>query len=107
MFNGSNCDRKSQLSGILTDPLNSRGLSIPRACPVYTLFCTKIMVTLIKSDLWIYAAERKKKMVEIYYFFQVEKRLYFYSWREGTGYMPLYRWRATLRKLYIAFLVVD
>ena len=24
MFNGSNCDRKSQLSGILTEPLNSR-----------------------------------------------------------------------------------
>ena len=22
MFNGSNCDRKSQLSGILTEPLN-------------------------------------------------------------------------------------
>ena len=26
MFNGSNCDRKSQLSGILTEPLNPRGL---------------------------------------------------------------------------------
>ena len=26
MFNGSNCDRKSQLSGKLTDPLNSRGM---------------------------------------------------------------------------------
>ena len=26
MFNGSNCDRKSQLSGILTEPLNSRGV---------------------------------------------------------------------------------
>ena len=25
MFNGSNCDRKSQLSGILTEPLNPRG----------------------------------------------------------------------------------
>ena len=24
MFNGSNCDRKSQLSGILTEPLNPR-----------------------------------------------------------------------------------
>ena len=24
MFNGSNCDRKSQLSGILTEPLNLR-----------------------------------------------------------------------------------
>ena len=27
MFNGSNCDRKSQLSGILTEPLNPRGVS--------------------------------------------------------------------------------
>ena len=26
MFNGSNCDRKSQLSGILTEPLNPRDL---------------------------------------------------------------------------------
>ena len=26
MFNGSNCDRKSQLSGILTELLNPRGL---------------------------------------------------------------------------------
>ena len=26
MFNGSNCDRKSQLSGILTEPLNPRVL---------------------------------------------------------------------------------
>ena len=25
MSNGSNCDRKSQLSGILTEPLNPRG----------------------------------------------------------------------------------
>ena len=25
MFNGSNCDRKLQLSGILTEPLNPRG----------------------------------------------------------------------------------
>jgi len=24
MFNGSNCDRKSHLSGILTEPLNPR-----------------------------------------------------------------------------------
>ena len=33
MFNGSNCDRKdrkSQLSGILTEPLNPRELSIKR-----------------------------------------------------------------------------
>ena len=28
MFNGSNCDRKSQLSGILTGPLNPPGLGI-------------------------------------------------------------------------------
>ena len=27
MFNGSNCVRKSQLSGILTEPLNPRALS--------------------------------------------------------------------------------
>ena len=26
MFNESNCDRKSQVSGILTEPLNPRGL---------------------------------------------------------------------------------
>jgi len=26
MYKGSNCDRKSQLSGILTEPLNPRGL---------------------------------------------------------------------------------
>ena len=25
MFNGSNCDQKSQFSGILTEPLNPRG----------------------------------------------------------------------------------
>ena len=29
MFNGSNCDRKSQLSGILTEPLNPRD-TVPR-----------------------------------------------------------------------------
>ena len=29
MFNGSNCDRKSQLSGILTEPLNPRGWCRP------------------------------------------------------------------------------
>ena len=28
MFNGSNCDRKSQLSGILTEPLNPRVLKL-------------------------------------------------------------------------------
>ena len=28
MFRGSNCDRKSQLSGILTEPLNPRALHI-------------------------------------------------------------------------------
>jgi len=27
MFNGSNCDRKSQLSRILTEPLNPREIS--------------------------------------------------------------------------------
>ena len=26
MFNGSNCDRKSQLSGILTEPLSPRDM---------------------------------------------------------------------------------
>ena len=33
MFNGSNCDRKSQLSGILTEPLNPRG-----RCIKFTVF---------------------------------------------------------------------
>ena len=28
MFNGSNCDRKSQLSGILTEPLNPRDCTL-------------------------------------------------------------------------------
>ena len=28
MLNGSNCDRKSQLSGILTEPLNPRDMEI-------------------------------------------------------------------------------
>ena len=28
MFNGSNCDRKSKLSGLLTEPLNPRGMDI-------------------------------------------------------------------------------
>ena len=30
MFNESNCDRKSQVSGILTEPLNPRGILNPR-----------------------------------------------------------------------------
>ena len=30
MFNGSNCDRKSQLSGILTEPLNPRDLTLTK-----------------------------------------------------------------------------
>ena len=28
MFNGSNCDQKAQLSKILTEPLNPRGLGL-------------------------------------------------------------------------------
>ena len=36
MFNGSNCDRKSQLSGILREPLNPREVDIPDSCT----FCT-------------------------------------------------------------------
>ena len=28
MFNGSNCDKKSQLSGILTGPLNPRAVNV-------------------------------------------------------------------------------
>ena len=28
MFNGSNCDKKSQLSGILTEPLNPRAVNV-------------------------------------------------------------------------------
>ena len=35
MFIGSNCDRKSHLSGILTEPLN------PRAVPYPYYKCTK------------------------------------------------------------------
>ena len=31
MFKRTNCDRKSQLSGILTEPLNPRGFSVHRA----------------------------------------------------------------------------
>ena len=36
MFNESNCDRKSQLSGILREPLNPREVDIPDSCT----FCT-------------------------------------------------------------------
>ena len=28
MFNGLKCDRKSQISGILTEPLNQRGAAV-------------------------------------------------------------------------------
>ena len=31
MFNGSNCDRKSQLSGVLAEPLNPRAQAIHRS----------------------------------------------------------------------------
>ena len=33
MFNGSNCDRKSQLSGILTEPLNPRDIELVAPSP--------------------------------------------------------------------------
>ena len=36
MFNGSNCDRKAQLSGILTEPLNPREQTA-QVLEVYTL----------------------------------------------------------------------
>ena len=32
MFNKTNCDRKSQLSGILTEPLNPRDISVQLNC---------------------------------------------------------------------------
>ena len=41
MFNGSNCDRKSQLSGILTEPLNPRSRDSLRSKELIT--CLKIL----------------------------------------------------------------
>ena len=38
MFNGSNCDRKSQLSGILTGPLNPRDSKIETLLDYYISF---------------------------------------------------------------------
>ena len=35
MFNGSNCDRKSQLSGILTEPLNPRAVYLSVSVSIY------------------------------------------------------------------------
>ena len=35
MFNGSNCDRKSQFSGILTEPLNPRDFKDVPTVPAY------------------------------------------------------------------------
>ena len=42
MFNGSNCDRKSQLSGTLTEPLNPRGGSIFTLPPLNHMFDVQI-----------------------------------------------------------------
>ena len=37
MFNGSNCDRKSQLSGILTEPLNPRDIELGDHLPAWSV----------------------------------------------------------------------
>ena len=60
MFDGSNCDRKSQLSGILTEPLNPRVLQSLEIqwqiivdiiyYPIYKHFI-KIVEDIIVSDL--------------------------------------------------------
>ena len=41
MFNGSNCDRKSQLPGILKEPLESYYLGT--SC-MYTVHCTRLPI---------------------------------------------------------------
>ena len=40
MFNGSNCDRKSQLSGVLTEPLNPR--DVIWLVPLTECVCSKV-----------------------------------------------------------------
>ena len=43
MFNGSKCDRKSQLSGVLTEPLNPR--DIIGLVPLTECLCNKVNST--------------------------------------------------------------
>ena len=43
MFNGSKCDRKSQLSGVLTEPLNPR--DVIRLVPLTECLCNKVNST--------------------------------------------------------------
>ena len=47
MFDGSNCDRKSHLSGILTEPLN------PRVLSVYLIINTNIQISTLNHSLEI------------------------------------------------------
>ena len=49
MFNGSNCDRKSQLSGILTEPLNPRE-SLLRGCSDGLIHKINEYKTFLKSN---------------------------------------------------------
>ena len=46
--NGSNCDRKSQLSGILTEPLNPRGLNFINLAS-YPTFSLRVEILCILS----------------------------------------------------------
>ena len=48
MFNGSNCDRKSQLSGILTEQLNPRGLQFH--CLLITFSITRRLLQYINDE---------------------------------------------------------
>ena len=41
MFNASNCDRKSQLSEILTEPLNARGVGDPGSDKYFAIMWPK------------------------------------------------------------------
>ena len=51
MFNGSNCDRKSQLSEILTEPLNPRD--------IYIYIYKNICVYIYYKCMYIYIYIRK------------------------------------------------
>ena len=44
MFNGSDCDRKSQLSGILTEPLNLRELKIKVYLKLKIRYCLLLKI---------------------------------------------------------------
>ena len=58
MFNGSNCDRKSQLSGILTEPLNPRDLNFINLAS-YPTFSLQVEI------LSLSMAYKKKKIIKI------------------------------------------